>query len=569
MRRRSLAGGALAAALLTACAEPAPPPNVLVISIDTLRRDHVSAYGYARRTTPRIDQLAADGVLYLDATSTSNWTLPAHMSLMTGLPPGLHRVEDDGNRLAGSVQTLAEAFSSAGYATAGVVSHVYLGAGFGFDRGFDLYRSKTDQRAADVSDQAIAWLKDAGSRPWFLFVHYFDPHWSYDAPQPFATRFGPADRRLGSSRYLLKHLTAEDPVPPAAIPQIQRLYDAEIAYADHHVGRLLDWLRERGQFDRTVVAVLSDHGEELGDHGSFGHGTHMHGEVTRIPMLLRGPGIEARSSDDPVLLSDLPRTLLRLAGLPVAEQFRLRAVDGMAGQPDRVVVAESTRWGPKRFAVRSSSQLLLTGARYSPVGFALVNGRHKAVRLGTRVLPRALFDVRSDPAEQRNLASGPPTPAAARLEAALGAYLDHSHRGLRLDCSATGGSGEFRAHARLSGVLIDEPFSIPAATAHFEPSAGKPDVSFGLDLSNTSTAVFFPLAGRASSVALRLVRDGQSFAASVDIPTGGSAIALEFAGDSAPRCSATAPSLALEVELDSSELSEADIEMLRSLGYVE
>ena len=195
---RSLRRVALASLFVAACGTGETRPSILLISIDTLRRDHVGTYGHPRPTTPVLDALASEGAAFENAVSTSNWTLPAHMSMWTGLSPSAHQVEDDRDGLAPEVLTFVETLRENGYATAGFASHAYLEARYGFSRGFDRYAVGIDQRAETVSRQAVAWL-DSEPEPFFLFLHYFDPHWDYRPPIGFDTRFGA--RRPGAGRF--------------------------------------------------------------------------------------------------------------------------------------------------------------------------------------------------------------------------------------------------------------------------------------------------------------------------------------------------------------------------------
>ena len=210
-------------ATLVACSagrEIAPRPNVLVISVDTLRRDHLGCYGYERDTSPNIDALAARGVMFSNALSTSSWTLPSHASMLTGRYPSSHGLRDDGVELAPAVPTLAASFQRNGYHTLAVVSHVYVSSAFGLERGFDAFDDTlteggtTNPLAERVADRFLALLRASPARPFFGFVHFFDPHWPYTAPEPFARRFadpayaGPID---GSVESLLPYSSPRGP----------------------------------------------------------------------------------------------------------------------------------------------------------------------------------------------------------------------------------------------------------------------------------------------------------------------------------------------------------------------
>ncbi len=560
--------------MASACAErvEGPPPNVLLVSIDTLRRDHVSAYGYERETTPRLDELAAEGALFENALSTTNWTLPAHMSMMTGLTPSLHRVDDDHAKLSSSLAVLPELFLEAGYATAAFTSHIYVGPRFGFDRGFELFETDTNQKAEVVTSKALRWLDGVGERPFFLFLHYFDPHWGYEPPPPYGRAFGDPDPEVGSRGFLLPHLNPEDPLPPEVIPDIVALYDGEIAYTDHQLGRVFDRLREERRLDRTIVVVTSDHGEEFGEHGSFGHATHLNAEVTRIPLVIRHPPtLEAGPREQLALLSDLPLTLLGLASLPVPEQFGLAAVDlAAAGGDDRLVVIESTRWGPKRFAAQNARYKLTTEVVYRPVIFAR-HERGREYRLTERIIGPALYDVRNDPLEREDLLSKQPEPpAAGELERALRLYSEDNIRAVRLTCASDAPVPAFDVTLAFDAPSDDEPFGLPSRTIYTVEGRSGGELRLSVAPTSRPASLFVPIVGDARELTIRLERNGGLLLeervelASLDGP-----LPLRVAAAGEPLCVAELTRPALRTSKERSDLSEADIEKLRALGYVE
>ena len=593
-RRHRIGSGTLVLGLAAAACGGGPqPPSILLVSIDTLRQDHVSAYGYERATTPRIDALAAEGALFLNAVSTSNWTLPAHMSLVTGLPPSLHRVEDDGSRLSEGLRTLAEVLSDEGYATGGVTSHVYVGKQFGFERGFDHFATRWNQPAETVTDQALDWLDGTGERPFFLFLHYFDPHWNFAPAEPFASRFGAGDPGRGDIEALKRYFDRRRPMPVELVEDVGRLYDAEIAYTDHHLGRLFDRLEERGRLDRTIVAVVSDHGEELGEHGSFGHGTHLFGEVTRIPFVLRYPaGVPAGPRGGVASLADVPHTLLALAGLEVPEQFALWGADlGRADATERAALIESTRWGPKRFAVQRADAKLLSAGSYTPVYTVHRGGasgdpratagaeREKALeQVGPFALEPACFDLAADPGEQHNLFPGGET---GELAAALAGYLERSQAALRLTVSAPDG-GEYALELECAAGFVDEVFSadpgavvVPAPAEGAAPAAARDPAREGLrlGLSAEPVTLYLPLDAGALELRLRLVApDGTASEARVALPPPGASTVVPFpdsgGGPGAPRAVLERGLPLLDAGLEAADLGEADLEWLRALGYV-
>ena len=296
-------------------------PNVLLISIDTLRADHLSCYGYERPTSPAIDRIASEGVLFERLTAVSSWTLPTHMSLMTAVDPLVHGVLKDDRILALGVPTLSQRFLEAGYSTAGVVGGPYLNALYGFSRGFELYddysvgdslygASHDVETSAATLERAAQWLERWATaepkRPFFLFVHFWDVHHDYQPPPPYDTLFQPAS-------------IAPEDGPERRARQIA-LYDGEIRYVDDHVGRLLEQVEAAGRRDDTIVAITADHGEELWQRGQRGHRSNLFDEVIHIPLIVRFPGRlpAGRRVTELVRQIDIAPTLLDLAGLDPA-----------------------------------------------------------------------------------------------------------------------------------------------------------------------------------------------------------------------------------------------------------
>jgi arylsulfatase A-like enzyme/tetratricopeptide (TPR) repeat protein len=273
-------------------------PNVLLVTLDTLRADHVGAHGAREVETPTLDALAARGVLFEQAMATVPLTLPSHASLLTGQYPPTHGVRHNAIFvLPDEAETIGERFRAAGFATGAVVGAAVLNPEFGLAQGFDDYDAEFpeqratsagffERRAEAVTDAALAWLRKT-DRPFFLWVHYYDVHGGYHPPEPFATRFR------------------------------TRPYDGEVAYVDQQLGRLLQGLEAGGRLADTVVAVTSDHGEGLGEHGEPSHTYLIYDSVLHVPLLVAGPGVPAgRRVPGVVANTGIAATLLRLAGLP-------------------------------------------------------------------------------------------------------------------------------------------------------------------------------------------------------------------------------------------------------------
>jgi arylsulfatase A-like enzyme len=374
-------GIALAATALLGCGPP--PPNLLLIAVDTLRADRLGAYGYTRATSPAIDALFEESVVFEDAEGASAWTLPSFASLLTSLPPAAHLCQNAASRLADGHTTLAEILRDRGYETAAVVSHVFLGRRYGLHQGFDDYDDSlvleidASHRAISspaINQRGVAWLEERAarddSRPWFLWLHYFDPHHDYlvhpDQPGNFGT--GLTDR-----------------------------YDGEIAFTDRHIGRLLSRLRKLGFERDTIVVFVSDHGEEFGDHGGGGHGSSLHREVTRLALAIRAPGIVPRRVVDPVHAVDLLPTLLDLLDVPEPQI----PMTGRSLAP--IMRGQATELEPVGMIAQTS---LYHGAFWTSYRL----GRWKLFERFRPGMPplRELYDLRRDPLEHRDLASKHP-----------------------------------------------------------------------------------------------------------------------------------------------------------------
>ncbi len=356
------------AALGAAGCEPSPPlaPSVVLIVIDTLRADHLGSYGYDEPTSPRLDALAREGARFANARATSSWTLPSVASMLTGLYPAAHGAERNNAALATEVDTLPEAFQDAGYLTAAISANpAFVTPLQGFAQGFGEFTVKHGRvsdpgrhsgdttpsdpwlqsmvevaTAEEITASALAWVAghDHVPSPYFLYVHYFDPHAGYFPPPEYATRFGVAedDPIRGDAQWPLL-LTSKAPADPRDTAKLVQLYDAEIAYTDAQVGALLDGIRARTKRP-TYFIVVSDHGEEFGDHGGLLHGRTLYDEVLRVPLLVVGPGIApGHVVQGPVSLVGLWPTLADLVGLrpPPRPDGASFASLARGGKPDR------------------------------------------------------------------------------------------------------------------------------------------------------------------------------------------------------------------------------------------
>jgi arylsulfatase A-like enzyme/cytochrome c-type biogenesis protein CcmH/NrfG len=380
-RRLALALLASAAVPAAAAADPPFARNLLVLTFDTTRADHLSAYGGAARA-PGLDRLAREGVRFDAAFAPTPITLPSHVSLFTGLYPTAHGVRNNGTqRLAEGAETLAERLRGHGFRTGAVVGSRVLDSRYGLDQGFETYDDRLppeervetlfiERRAAEVADLGLRWLGERGGERWFLWLHFFDPHWEYRPPEPYAARYRDAP------------------------------YDGEIAYAADQAERVLARLRERGRLDETLVVATADHGESLGEHGESSHGIFVYDATMRVPLLLRHPARlgEGRAVASVVSLVDVLPTALAVLGLPPEAGLHGRSL--AAADADRLVWLES--WMP-RLSYGWSEIEAVRGADW------------KFIRA-----PRPeLYDLARDPGELHDLAASEPGRAAAaarRLE---------------------------------------------------------------------------------------------------------------------------------------------------------
>jgi len=288
---------AVGAALWWRRSPPARRANLLLVTIDTLRADHVGAYGGRGVQTPALDTLAARGVRFAHAETAVPITGPSHATILTGLYPPVHGVRDNVVfPLDPRHETLATRLKGAGYRTAAFVGAYPVAAAFGFRQGFDAWSENfkessepgagAQRPANEVVDDTLGWLAPAGDGPFFAWMHLYDPHAPYEPPDPYRTSFA------------------------------GRLYDGEIAFADAQLGRVFEWLRSSGHERDTVVAVLSDHGESLGEHGEVTHAVLLYEATLHVPFVIAGPGVPAgRTVDARVTTVDVVPTLLRLLGV--------------------------------------------------------------------------------------------------------------------------------------------------------------------------------------------------------------------------------------------------------------
>jgi arylsulfatase A-like enzyme/Flp pilus assembly protein TadD len=384
-----------------------------LITIDTLRADHVGCYGAQTVKTPTLDALAHDGVVFERALSQVPLTWPSHAVILTGTYPFQNGVQDfTGQPLAQQFRTVAQAFQQAGYATGAVVSAFVLDRSWGLARGFDFYddafsaetfeKKETglvDRRAGESVAHAIAWLKKTPRRPFFLWLHLYDPHSPYDPPEPYLSEYR------------------------------SHLYDGEIAYADHELGNLMAWLKQNHLYDSSLIVALSDHGESLGEHGEDEHGFFVYNATVHVPLIVKPPagsGIAAGRRGEPVETTAVAPTLLQLAGVKdsvdsvdsIYAQFQSHALLGTGSGTNQAggQAASQTAKDP----AYSETFYPFSSFGWSPL-HALESERFHFIEA-----PKPeLYDLESDPGETRNIAAQQPATVAV-LREKLQALLAHN-----------------------------------------------------------------------------------------------------------------------------------------------
>jgi choline-sulfatase len=358
----------LAAFLLQTTNQPdtrPPAPNFILISIDTTRADAIGVYGNKQIRTPIIDSFANDGTLFRNAVAHVPLTLPSHTTLMTGLLPARNGVRDNhGYRLKQTIPTMASLFHDNGYKTAAFVSSIILDHRFGLDHGFDTYNDFIQygsQESVNPQNERIAgatvleaskWLSSNQQNPYFLFIHFYDPHAKYDPPEPYKSNY--------SNHYF-----------------------GEIAYVDSQIGVLL---RDVQDLENTVILITADHGEGLGEHGELGHGLFIYDSTMHIPFLMKGPGIEAKKViTQQVQLVDLLPTFLDLARIP-----RPQGLDGRSLRP----LLDGDSWGESTAILETEYPL---GIGWSPL-YAARSSQWKVIDAPEP----ELYNIKEDPKENNN-----------------------------------------------------------------------------------------------------------------------------------------------------------------------
>jgi arylsulfatase A-like enzyme len=406
-------------------------PNVLLIGIETLRADHVGCLGYSRNTTPTLDKLAKEGVVFSKAIATSSWTMPTVMSVFTSLYPGIHRTTNYQKKLPNGINTLAEILKENGYMTTAFVGNPTLDNRFGFSKGFYLYDDftvqmhvgfnlfKNNDMAAQlihnvvtnsvVNCAAINWLqKNYLKVPFFMFVFYFDPHYDYIPPPPFDTIFDPNYNGSIDGRGIAAEQRKSTRPPQRDLDHIIALYDGEILHTNSYISKLLGKFAEYDLLGETLVIVFGDHGDEFYEHGSTAHAHTLYNELIHVPLIFRWPSTipQSRRVDAMVSQVDIMPTILDYLGIKhtgFMQGSSLRPlIEGRENKLHDLVYAE-------------------VGTYIDSIFSAVISKDYKFI-LNLKTNEKQLFDMNSDLNEQINIYKRSPN-GPIHLESHLSLWL--------------------------------------------------------------------------------------------------------------------------------------------------
>jgi arylsulfatase A-like enzyme len=418
-------------------AVPGRRPNILLMTLESLRPDHVGAYGGRSRSrgdlplTPALDALAKESVVYENAYSVTSWTLASHASLFTGLYPTAHQTRHSTDRLSDSYATIAERLAAAGYDTAGVVSGPYLRRAHGLAQGFAQWNdeiaagSQAEAHSATTNPRMLAGLRQSlaseldPAKPWFLFSYWWDPHYDYLPPAPYDAMYRGEDCEPIDVRDYETTDTVHAGIRPGELQYVLSQYAGEIRWTDEHLAELFRTLKERGAWDDTTIIVTADHGEEFFDHGEKGHKRNVYDESVRVPLIVKYPkggpvGRDARL----VSLVDILPTALELARVPVEGPVEGRSLLA-AADPSRAIFLELLavwRQVPDGFLSKIGTLLGRTPeARSYQNWYGVRRGALKLI-VAPELGARRLFHLDEDAAEQRDLAREKPDELVSLFE---------------------------------------------------------------------------------------------------------------------------------------------------------
>ncbi|MBM4014001.1 MAG: hypothetical protein FJ293_03425 [Planctomycetes bacterium] len=564
--------------------------NVLVIAVDTLRADRLSAFGYDRATTPNVERLASGGVLFTQARSQAPWTLPSFSSILTSQYPSQHGAgrggHDEWTPLEPGIATLADALARAGYETVGITANHLISPEYGLDQGFESYAvpgavawQRLGLESVELDAPLVTqFIEQHTTTPFFLFWHMMDPHLPYTTDAAlrkeftdpdYDGRFGGRNREVPfqvldprPGRRWFTHEGPPKPPPLSVADQhfVSDYYDAEVAEIDQAIGKVIDALQRTGMWERTIVALVADHGEGLGDHGHYHHGYTLFDDQVHIPLLVRVPGRgEGTTRAEPVASIDLAPTLLAAVGLPAPESFSGCDLLAAEGRGERPVFLEYPSYD-------SSAEK------------GVLQGRFKYLH-DPWFHTEALYDIVADPAEKHDVKAAHPE-VVARARAQLDAFRwEHLQRG-RFHLRVQGRAGAKLRIAIATDDLFDANFAARPAPDERDFSLDLARRQLVLETTMTSERLELVCWCRGGKIDLAVTLDGEALERGVRVGTAADPQPLPLRlrrADLAPLAGATLappkPGEALFwLELGAGNAapvvpSPEELEVLRALGY--
>jgi arylsulfatase A-like enzyme len=416
--------------------------TVVLVSVDTLRADHLGCYGYERETSPALDALSGESAVFLNTYASSPWTLPSHVSLLTSLHGVRHQVYYEDDRMAPDQITLADVLRGGGFTTAAFTDGGFLSRVYGFSKGFDYYEERKDgvllhNSAELIQKQAAEWLEANREKDFFLFLHTYQPHDPYVCPHPYSTMFleeNPVWSSLNLMGYLGGYAGIYRELPEKERRNIIGLYDGEVRYTDDALVKpLIAKLKELGLYDEALIIFTSDHGEEFFDHHSWAHGHTLYNEALRVPLIVKFPGarFKGRRLNPIVRLVDVMPTIIEEFGISGSDL----TLDGKSLFPilrgkereDRTFLADIgddilKSHAGRKIAMNSGRSKIILNTPFASEDLAFFTSP-------PRLVPAVeLFDLAADPGEKKNVAGEKPAVARELNNRVVGIYRNAGKR---------------------------------------------------------------------------------------------------------------------------------------------
>jgi len=490
---------------------PSEPPNVILCTIETLRRDHVSVYGCERKTTPFLEELAKESIVFTEAYSQSSWTKPSIASILSGLYPSRHGACTMLDMLSDSVVTLPEVLRKHGYVTAAFcTSRVISDPVFDFHQGFDVFVRAEETGAEKLKKRALNWLDAERPRPFFLFLHLFDPHQPYSAPRRFRDMFDPGyTGELKDVEVLQQECLVKMRASSRDKEYIKARYDGQIRYADTVLGELARDLEERHMWDNTLMVVSSDHGEEFFEHGNWwGHSRNLMIEKLRIPLLVKLPGEKGggRSVSGPASHVDLMPTILEALDIPGANE--LPGIDLLKGMETSGRTGRQYHFAEFRRTVLDRDDPLKP--KSAPPHYSVISERYQYIVEFNRPAGKApqefLFDLEEDPAAQQNCASGHADVLRRFRRAVADRYLRKCYV---IAVNGDGKRRKFSGSVRSGAPIVGEQGLRIESDDSIELSSDKRILRFELTVTDDDDLLYFQTESENASVSVFVDRGGE------------------------------------------------------------